>query len=160
MKTKILKYLLFFALLFGNACSTSVPEIKTVEANKDLVYKEDLRVNVKQMYCWINRMPGQKPRFNVTGELNIYEASDFNINDVTIKKIYVIQKDEIVYQFTPKVDLNIDKNVKTILFSTIQGLLLSLNLDSTKSVEIKILLSDSAKETEYLIENVAIEEVF
>jgi len=160
MKTKITTYLFFISLLFGSACSTSVPEIKTVEANKELVYKEDLRVNVKQIYCWINRMPGQKPRFNVTGDLNIFEVSDFNLKDVTIKKVFVIQNDEIIYQFTPKIDLNIDKNVKTIIFSTVKGLLLTMNLDSKKHVNIKILLSDSAKETEYLIENVAIEEVF
>jgi len=105
-------------------------------------------------------MPGQKPRFNVTGDLNIFEVSDFNLKDVTIKKVFVIQNDEIIYQFTPKIDLNIDKNVKTIIFSTVKGLLLTMNLDSKKHVNIKILLSDSAKETEYLIENVAIEEVF
>jgi hypothetical protein len=158
MKIKLLIVIIGLIVLGG--CSSPLPEIKKVEIEAKPIYENNLRINSKQVYCWVNRMPGQKPRFNVTGELNIFEASDFNLKDVTIKKVFVIQNDVLVYQFTPKIDLNIDKNVKTIIFSTVKGLLLTMNLDSKKPVNIKILLSDSAKETEYLIENVAIEEVY
>ncbi|PIQ10997.1 MAG: hypothetical protein COW71_01490 [Ignavibacteriales bacterium CG18_big_fil_WC_8_21_14_2_50_31_20] len=160
MKIKNTKY--FIAILFLiilNGCSSSLPEIKNAEVGEKLIYENDLRINNKQIYCWVNKMPGDKPRFNITGELNIFDDSEYNIKTVTIKTIFIMQDNKNVYQFTPNMETKFSGNIKIITFSTIKGMLLSLQLDTSKNVDIKILLTDSANEIEYFIHNIVIEEV-
>jgi len=160
MKIKNTKY--FIAILFLiilNGCSSSLPEIKNAEVGEKLIYENDLRINNKQIYCWVNKMPGDKPRFNITGELNIFDDSEYNIKTVTIKTIFIMQDNKNVYQFTPNMETKFSGNIKIITFSTIKGMLLSLQLDTSKNVDIKILLTDSANEIEYFIQNIVIEEV-
>jgi len=160
MKIKNTKY--FIAILFLiilNGCSSSLPEIKNAEVEEKSIYENDLRINNKQIYCWVNKMPGDKPRFNITGELNIFDDSEYNIKTVTIKTIFIMQDNKNVYQFTPNMETKFSGNIKIITFSTIKGMLLSLQLDTSKNVDIKILLTDSANEIEYFIHNIVIEEV-
>jgi len=160
MKIKNTKY--FIAILFLiilNGCSSSLPEIKNAEVEEKSIYENDLRINNKQIYCWVNKMPGDKPRFNITGELNIFDDSEYNIKTVTIKTIFIMQDNKNVYQFTPNMETKFSGNIKIITFSTIKGMLLSLQLDTSKNVDIKILLTDSANEIEYFIQNIVIEEV-
>jgi len=161
LKVNNAKYLIvLFYLLFLNGCSSSLSNIKTIALNEESIYDNDLRINIKQIYCWINRMPGAKPRFNITGELNIFESSKFNFKNVTIKKIYIIQEGKEVYQFTPKIETDFIENKKSIIFSTIKGMLLSLQLNTSKNIDIKILLTDSNSKIDYFINNIAIEEVY
>jgi len=160
MKIKNIKY--FIALLFlilGNGCSSSLPEIKNADVEEKSIYENDLRINNRQIYCWVNKMPGDKPRFNITGELNIFDDSEYDIKTVTIKTIYIMQNNKVVYQFTPNMESKFSGNLKTITFSTIKGMLLSLQLDTNKNVDIKILLADNSNEIDYFIQNITIEEV-
>lgn len=159
MKNITIKILSVFLVILLYQCSSSLPEIKTAESKEDSIYKNNLRINTKQIYCWINRMPGSKARFHVSGELKLLENSDYEIKNTSIKTIYIIQNNEVIYQFTPKVREEMYSNSKKIIFSTIRGLLLTLTLDSEKYFNVKIILSDSATEIEYIIPKVNVEEV-
>ncbi len=160
MKKNItIKILVFFLSLLVYQCSSSLPEVKTVDSAEETIYKNNLRINSKQIYCWVNKMPGSKARFHVSGELELLDNSDYEIENTSIEMVEIIQNDETIYQFTPKVREEMHDNGKKIIFSTIRGLLLTLALDSKKSIDVKIFLSDSANEIKYIIPKVKIEEV-
>ncbi|MBU1114537.1 MAG: hypothetical protein KKE09_05310 [Bacteroidetes bacterium] len=163
MKNIIIRYLLIFTLLFvWSACSSSTPEVKKVnpQEKESPIYDNNLRINTKQIYCWVNKMPGEKARFNITGELVFFDDSDYDINNITIKKILIIQNNNVLYQLTPKLESTFVNNSKSILFSTVKGMLVSIQLDSEKSIDVKVILSDNNNEIEYFIKKVKIEEAY
>ena len=160
MKNKLLIFTIIIASLFIiNSCSSSLPEIKKFENEDSSIYENNLRINTKQLFSWINRMPGGKARFHISGELELLESSELDITNTSISKIKIIQSGTEIYQFTPKYEITKKGNVRVITFSTIRGLLVSVLLDVSKTIDVKILLSDSANDVEFIIPNVNIEEV-
>jgi len=148
----------FLSIVFINGCSSSLPEVNKVAEVEESIYENDVRINVKQIFSWVNRMPGSKPRFHISGELKVLEDSKYNINNIIIKKIKIVQFNNVVYNFTPKVESKFNDETKTIIFSTIRGLLVSAMLDSKKNINVEILLSDSANEILLKIPSISIEE--
>ena len=155
----VISFILSLFILGINGCSSSVPEVKTVPKISEGIYKDDLRINVKKIYAWVNLMPGAKARFHITGSIELLEDSEYDLKNVTIKKINIIQSKETIYQFTPKTKETFEQNKKSVVFSTIRGLLLTTILDREKSINVELLLSDSSNEIIYLIPNVEISEV-
>lgn len=148
--------ILFVFLLVG--CSSSIPETRTVAKISEEIYKNDLRINIKQIYAWVNLMPGAKSRFHITGSIELLEDTEYDIENVTIKKINIIQNKNTIYQFTPKIEAKIEQNKKSFLFSTIRGLLLTSILNREKTIDVELLFSDSSSEIMHLIPNVEIYE--
>ena len=160
MKKTFIIYFVSVSILFiVSSCSSSLPEIKKVDTEESSIYENSLRINTKQIFSWVNRMPGSKARFHISGELELLENSEFDIANTTISKIKIIQSGTEVYQFTPKYEIEKKEDVRTITFSTIRGLLVSVLLDASETIDVKILLSDSATDVEFVIPNVNIEEV-
>lgn len=142
------------------SCSSSVPEIRTVTKISEGIYKDDLRINIKKIYAWVNLMPGAKPRFHITGSIELLEYSKYDLENISIKKISVIQNKNRIYQFTPKIEEKLLNNKKAFLFSTIRGLLLTTALDIEKKIEVELIIRDSASEIIYIIPDVKISEVY
>ncbi len=160
MKKIFITYFISVSILFlVSSCSSSLPEIKKVDTEESSIYENSLRINTKQIFSWVNRMPGSKARFHISGELELLENSEFDIANTKISKIKIIQSGTEVYQFTPKYAIVEKEDARTITFSTIRGLLVSILLDASKTIDVKILLSDSANDVEFIIPNVNIEEV-
>ncbi|MCF6269086.1 MAG: hypothetical protein L3J41_05200 [Melioribacteraceae bacterium] len=158
--SKLFSYAIFIlGLTFIIGCSSSVPEIRTTTKISEGIYKDDIRLNVKQIYAWVNLMPGAKARFHVTGSIELLEDSKFDLENVTIKKINIIQNNNTIYQFTPKTEENLEENKKSILFSSIRGLLYTSILKKENTIDVELLLSDSSNEIIYLIPSVEISEV-
>ena len=159
MKNNLIRILnIVIGLVFFEGCSSSLPEVNKIAEVEESIYENDVRINVKQIFSWVNRMPGSKPRFHISGELEVLEDSKYNINNIIIKKIKIIQFNNVVYNFTPKVESKFNDETKTIIFSTIRGLLVSAMLDSKKNINVEILLSDSANEILLKIPSISIEE--
>ncbi|MBU1798720.1 MAG: hypothetical protein KKF21_10120, partial [Bacteroidetes bacterium] len=72
----------------------------------------------------------------------------------------IIQNNNVLYQLTPKLESTFVNNSKSILFSTVKGMLVSIQLDSEKSIDVKVILSDNNNEIEYFIKKVKIEEAY
>lgn len=138
-------------------CSSSVPQKEIGEVETEIVYNEDVRLNVKKVFSWINSMPGEKKRFHVTGELEILEYSNYNYQQISIQKVTVLQDKKMIFIFTPKIEEEIEKNKKNLVFSTVRGLLVNAALDQKKSIDLVILLNDGSEELEYMIPNVSME---
>lgn len=158
----ILKIFVFITLVgfFWNGCSSSIPEVKEISKVSKDIYSDSLRINTKDIYAWVNKMPGQKARFHVTGKLQLFDNPEYDVNELMIKNISVIQDNMIIYQFNPKVENEYKENYKSIIFSTIRGLLLSSIVDTKKEISLKIKLSDSSKDYFYKIDKISIAEVF
>ena len=160
MKEELLKILsIIIGLIIFVSCSSSLPEIKNVADEESSIYENNLRINTKQIYSWINKMPGSKARFHVSGELELLENSELDITTTKISKIKILQGGTEVYQFIPKYEMKKKGDIRIITFSTIRGLLVSIMLDAKKTIDIKIILTDSANDVEFIIPNVNIEEV-
>jgi hypothetical protein len=158
MKNLFLILSVFILSIIINGCSSSLPEIKKVASTESSIYDNDLRINTKQIYSWINRMPGSKARFHISGELELLENSKYDVANTTIKKVKIIQNNTTIYQFTPKSEIKMENEIRVILFSTIRGLLVSTILESDKTIDVEIQLSDSANDFSYIITEVNIEE--
>ena len=155
----VISFVLTLFILGITGCSSSVPEVKRVPKISEGIYKDDLRINVKQIYAWVNLMPGAKARFHLTGSIELLDDSAYDLENVTIKEINIVQNKNSIYHFTPKIEETFVNNKKSFLFSTIRGLLLTSILDRKKSIDIELLISDSSNEIIYLIPNVEISEV-
>jgi len=142
--------------LFYN-CSSSVPQKEIGEVDTELIYTDEVRLNVNKIYSWINAMPGVKPRFNVTGELEILENSNYELEYIKIVKVTILQDQKLVYIFTPTIKEEFQGDKKSIIFSTIRGLLLNAALDQKKSIDISINFDDGSTTFNYIINNVPIE---
>ena len=149
---------LFISGLAG--CSSSSLEIRKVEKISEGIYKDDVRINIKKIYAWINLMPGEKARFHITGSFELLEGSDYDLENVIIEKINIVQNKNSIYQFSPKTEEKFEPNKKSFLFSTVRGLLYTSILDREKSIDVEILISDSSSEIIYLIPDVEISEVY
>ena len=143
-------------------CSTPLPEVREIKKTESSVYKNDMKINSKRIYVWVNKMPGvgSKPRLHATGELDFFEDTHYNLKNIEIKKVSILQNNEIIYMFSPSTEVKFEKNKKVILFSTVKGLLLSSQLDTKKKITLKILLSDGEEEINFFISDVEIHEVF
>ena len=150
--------ILFVISLLFNSCSSSIPQKEIGVVETEIIYKDEIRLNVSKIYSWINAMPGLKPRFNVSGELEIFDNFNYELKNLKIVKVTVLQNQKMIFIFTPtiKEDLQVDK--KTILFSTIRGLLLNAALNQDKSIDISIDFDDGSTEFNHVIQNVKIEE--
>jgi len=155
----VISFILTLFILGLVGCSSSTLEIRKVEKISEGIYKDDLRINIKKIYAWVNLMPGSKARFHITGSIELLEDSEYDLENVSIKKINIVQNKKSIYQFTPKMEEKLLENKKSILFSTIRGLLLTSALDREKGIDVKLLISDSSSEIIYLIPDVKISEV-
>lgn len=102
-------------------------------------------------------MPGSKPRFHVTGELEVLDNSNYSFENIKIIKITILQDQKMIFMFTPKIKEELMTDKKTLTFSTIRGLLVNAALDQKKAVDIVFDFDDGSTEIKYVIKNVNIE---
>ncbi len=140
------------------SCSSSVPQKEIGEVQIEEIYTEEFRINVKKAFCWINAMPGtEKPRFHVSGQVEVLDNSNYDFKNMGIRKVTVLQDDKMIFMFTPEVAETIEKNKITFTFSTIRGLLLNAALNQKEPVNLIMQFNDGSEDQEYRIENVPIE---
>ena len=158
VKNTVIGLIVALVLGFNLSCSTSVPQKEIGETQIEEIYSDELKINVKKAFCWINAMPGiEKPRFHVSGEVEVLDNSNYDFREMEIKKVTVIQDKKMVFMFTPEVVENVMDNKKSFTFSTIRGLLLNAGLDKKNSVNLLMNFNDGYEDQEYIIENVSIE---
>lgn len=138
-------------------CSSSIQQKEIGEIEPETTNKDEIQLNVENIYSWINAMPGSKPRFHVTGELEILDDSNYDIKNIRIIKITILQDQKMIFMFRPKIKEELSKDGKTLTFSTIRGLLVNAALDKKKAIDIVFDFDDGSTEIKYVIKNVNIE---
>lgn len=149
--------IVFITVIALVKCSSSVQQKEIGEIEPEITNKEEIHLNVKSIYSWINAMPGSKPRFHVTGELEILESSNYNIDKIKIVKVTILQEQKMIFIFRPKIIEESNKDSKTLTFSTIRGLLVNAALDQKKAIDIVFDFDDGSTEIKYVIKDVNIE---
>lgn len=159
MKNKIVAVIaiVFFTIIAFVKCSSTVPQKEIGEVETEMIYSDEIRLNVKSIFSWINAMPGSKPRFHVTGELEVLDNSNYSIENIKIIKITILQDQKMIFMFTPKIKEELKRDKKTLTFSTIRGLLVNAALDQKKAIDIMFDFDDGSTEIKYVIKNVNIE---
>lgn len=138
-------------------CSSSVPQKEIGEVETEIVYEDEIRLNVKRVLSWINAMPGAEKRFHVSGELEILDNSNYDYQMMDIKKITVLQEERLIFIFTPKVIEELKPNKKNMIFSTVRGLIPNAALNQKKPIDIVVKFDDGSTELKYKINKVTIE---
>ncbi len=154
------KYLYFILLivLFLFGCSSSVPQKEIGEVETELVYQDEIMLNVKKVYSWINAMPGaDKPRFHVTGELEILESNNYDFKKLKIVRITILQNQKMIFMFKPTINEEVQHNKKKLIFSTVRGLLLNAAFHEKQPIDILIEFTDGSTEFKYSINNIPVE---
>jgi len=102
-----MKYLFVFLILFSlYSCSST----KSINDELDLI-------NIKKIECWLNLMPGGKPSFHYSGEIEITKV---NPEDVQLEQITLFDIKNVLNISNPKMELvneALINNAKVYLFN-------------------------------------------
>lgn len=154
---------MFLALILLYSCSSE--KTQREEKTKDLeeIFIQDLKLEVNEIYCWINAMPGSESRFHITGDLNLLDDLRYDYLFVKLSKIIVMQANTEIYSISPVIqenDFPVESPYKNIKFSTIRGLLINRDLDDTSTINLRLVFKDGSEELEYELDDITINKVF
>ncbi len=141
------------------SCSESKETEKT-EVKTKKIFIQQVNLNLEEIHCWLNLMPGGKATFNVSGKLKILFSTKYDYRTMVLSNISVFQNGSEIYLIKPTVE-NLTENDlgKEIAFSTIRGVGIVPQLNPEKKVSLKLIFKDGSDSFTYVIENVTIEKV-
>ena len=154
--TKIILFL-SIAYFFSEGCAEKMP------GNNKL----NLTINVIKSYAWINLMPGGKPSFHFSGEVNIKNNSDEPVANLELQQIAVLDDTLEVLNFKPvftnqddKTSYNFQpKEVKDFSIAAPNKMNIA-KLNDLKVVSLLLKFSSEGKTFDYKIDSVKIEKVY
>ncbi len=153
-----------FSLFYG--CSSSRIEKEESEDKTDeIVVKEidnDFKINAKNIYSWLNLMPGDEPRFNITGDINLAPSEKNDYSGVSLNRISVIQENKTVFFIKPTVREGewLEQKGRDFVFSTIKGIMLTPDFDAEKNIDIELQFTDGQNDYIFKIINERVEKVY
>jgi PBP1b-binding outer membrane lipoprotein LpoB len=94
--------LTIFLILFVTGCGSSEEatineEVKTV-ADEEIIVP-DLKVDIKELYCWVDLMPGGPNRFQISGNLNVSESFKYELKFLKLKAVRIFQNEKQNIQY-------------------------------------------------------------
>jgi len=160
MKIKNVLYLLALHFLLWN-CSTTKIE-KGESGIKELPKTElikDINLNVEKTVSWVNLMPGSKPKFHISGKVNLLKGSGYKLWNTNLKYVKVFQEGKELYFVKPKVRVETRNDSSKILFSTLKGLSINKELNIKQSVMFELIFNNGSDDLMYQIKDVELQEV-
>jgi hypothetical protein len=160
------KYILVILLLFLFASCTSDEVTKKDESDYDVeMFTPDLKVDFKEVYSWINLMPGPdaQARFNITGEFEIFQTSDYDFTKMNLTLIKIFQDKELIYSIKPEIRIDDKRSTnesKFIIFGTIKGLLPDPKLNTEGVIDAQFIFTEDDELYSHLIKNVKIDKAY
>lgn len=143
---------IILVILFGLiACSS-----EEVTKRGEQEYKEqEVNLIVNEIYSWVNLMPGSEARFHITGDLEILESDDYDLNLINLVSVIVYHDSKVIYKISPVVKEDNDglSNSRKIKFSTIRGLMVNRELDLDKKIHVDLVFDDDGSDLVYKIDN-------
>jgi len=132
---------------------------------------DQLKISIKHsyIYSWLNLMPGGPPSFHITGDLTIKNLESYEIKELNLIEIILIQKDKPVYRFEPVFE-SINESMsgknleageeKEFRFGVKSGLEVKPELNSEKSITVRLIFNSGEKIFEYSIPDIKIEKTY
>ncbi len=159
MKYKHFNIFLFF-VIFLWSCSTT--KVETAHKTEKVLPKQlihEVNLAVEKNVSWVNLMPGAKPKFHISGKINLLKGDGYNIKTTFLKYIKVFQDGKEIYFIKPKIREINRGNIKHYVYSTISGLSIVKELNTKKNVDFEFVFKDGNKELLYQVKNVELQEV-
>jgi hypothetical protein len=153
-------------LLFFTGCSSSeevTVKDKTTEIVEEEIIVPDLKLDVKEIYCWVDLMPGGPNRFQISGNVFVSDSYKYDLKYLKLKAVRIFQDDKQLFSIRPKVKLDenaIVEEGREFVFSTIKGLSINKDYNIDKSVDIKIIFEENDNLFEYDILKQKVEKVY
>jgi hypothetical protein len=153
-------------ILFAVSCGSSEETTKDEEV-KSVIDEEiivpELKVDIKEMYCWVDLMPGGPNRFQISGNLNVSDSYKYELKFLKLKAVRIFQNDKQIFSIRPKIKLDensISEEGKSFVFSTIRGLSIHPEYKIDNPVDIKLLFEEDDEIFEYNIYKQKVEKVY
>ncbi len=166
---KNLLIVLFISIFIWNCSSkeTQKDDEKIVNEEEVIedVYEPTIYINVDRIYCWIDLMPkigGEQKKFHITGELTLPESDEYELQNLSLERIKVFQKNKLVYSINPTVrenELSKNKDERVFLFSTIRGLTLTPELIIEEAVDVEFIFAGDSENYTYKVFDQSIDKV-
>ncbi|NOG98751.1 MAG: hypothetical protein HND52_12395 [Ignavibacteriae bacterium] len=154
-------FILFLFNCGGSEETVKKEEVKTVIDEEIIV--PDLKVNIHEMYCWVDLMPGGPNRFQISGNLNVSDSYKYDLKFLKLKAVRIFQNNKQLFSIRPKVKLDenaITEEGKSFVFSTIRGLSINPEYKIDNPVDIRIIFEEDDELFEYNIYNQKVEKVY
>ncbi|MAT57139.1 MAG: hypothetical protein K8F60_16970 [Melioribacteraceae bacterium] len=130
------KYLFTILILLLVSCSSEKETVKDLSIEKKPLFENDINVNVKRVFAWINLMPNTEPRFNITGEFSLLKTDDIRLDEIELTEIKIYQDEKEIYRIKPIVRWNNDDiTSRSFAISTLKGLSLVPTLDQDQKID-------------------------
>jgi len=162
MKNYLTQLIIFLIIILIIGCSQTVKREAVNENEYEKIFHQGVNLEINKIYSWVNLMPGNSPRFHITGELNLLSSYKYEYESLKLKKIIVNQERQFIYSISPKIiqeELE-NQNKNSITFSTIKGLLMNEDLNIEKPIDIVLVFDDGEDEYLYSLENIKINKVY
>lgn len=160
------KHILVIMLIFIFASCTSDEVSKKDEADYEVdMFTPELKVDFKEVYSWINLMPGPdaQARFNITGEFEIFQSTDYDFSRMDLTLIKIFQDKELIYSIKPEIRIDDKRSTtesKFIIFGTIKGMFPDQKLDTERVIDAQFIFEEDDELYSYLIKNVKIDKAY
>ncbi len=155
----MLKLFLFILIsVFLLSCSSAKSGNETLQ----------IEVDVADLYCWLNLMPGNPGRFHLLGDLIITNISSDTIKELNLEEVKVYSNNELVYSFKPFFNLKNNYEVNSIeigngkeyTFGVDSGLNADERLLANNIVKIEMRFYSEKKIFIYTINNIVVEQAY
>jgi hypothetical protein len=156
-------YLIIALILFLLSCSSEQTVKKEYDSGElEELHIQDVKIFVNKIYSWVNLMPGSESRFHITGDFDLLESTNYDINSVKLKSIIIYQGEKEIYRITPTVkELELDPSLgKNITFSTIKGLTVHRELNIEEKINIELIFYEGGDELVYKLDNININKAY
>lgn len=156
-----------FSILFS--CSSSEKtEKKTVDEKKketEVVNEPttDINLELNKLYAWVNLMPGEQPKFHITGDVVILNEKNVISSETKLVRVKVFQNKNLHYIIKPTVRMNDEiksESGNAILFSTIRGLSLNPGFNYEKPINLVLIFEENEKTYSYPVNDVKIDKAY
>ncbi len=157
----------FIVILFlWNCSSKEVQKEHEPQIEKEAVeeaYEPTIFIDVNKVYCWVDLMPkiDGENKFHITGEITVHESNDYELNNLTLEKIKIFQKNKLLYSIKPTIKENdlVNNNLRNLLFSTVKGLSLYPNFNIEEEVNVEFIFEEDANSFTFKVFGLSIDKV-
>jgi len=162
MKIYFTQLIIFSIFILIIGCSQTVQREAVNENEYEKIFHQGVNLEIHKIYSWVNLMPGNSPRFHITGDFYLLSSYKYEYESLKLKKIIVNQERQFIYSISPKIkqDELVNQNRYSITFSTIKGLLMNEDLNIEKPIDIVLVFDDGDDEYLYSLENIKINKVY
>jgi len=162
MKNYFTQLFVFLIIVFIIGCSQTAQREAVNENEYEKIFHQDVNLEIREIYSWVNLMPGNNPRFHITGDFDLLSSYKYQYESLNLKKVIVNQERQFIYSISPKIKQNEleSQNRYSITFSTIKGLLMNEDLNIEKPIDIVLVFDDGDDEYVYFLENIKINKVY